>query len=46
MHKAVVQDATLGYPILYDRYVSLSGTYNSTTNHTTWTVPYSDSRVV
>jgi hypothetical protein len=33
----------LGYPLLLDRLVTTQGSYDSTTNLTTWTLPYEDS---
>lgn len=33
-------DSTLGFAVLLDRRVLLTGTYNSGTNKTTWTIPY------
>lgn len=33
----------LGHPLLLDRLVNVKGQYNSTTNLTTWSLPYADS---
>lgn len=38
--QADAKDVTLEFPVLLDRKVILTGTYNSTTNRTTWTAPY------
>jgi hypothetical protein len=37
-------DTNLTFPVLLDRKVSVTGTYNSTTNLTTFTLPYPDSQ--
>lgn len=36
---------TLGYSVRCDRKVLIQGSYNSTTNETTWSLPYEDSSI-